>query len=210
MPFHHRLERKIFTRLGAGFLVLIPLVITIIVFRLLYIWVEDFMSPLVDTALGRSLPGVGFAAFFVLLYLVGLVATSVMGRRVIDLGHNVFGNIPVVRLLYGAAKEAIDIITAASSREFRRVVFVEYPRKGVKAIGFVTGQFTDEDGKQQVAVYIPTTPNPTSGYLAILPPEETIPTNMRVDEAMKMIVSGGILVPPSLEESMTEGDGVNR
>ena len=104
----------------------------------------------------------------------------------------------MIRLLYGAVKEAIDLVTVATDREFKRVVLVEYPRRGVKAIGFLTGQFEDEEGKQQAVVYIPTTPNPTSGYLAIISIDEIYPTDLKVDQAMKLIFSGGIFASQAL------------
>jgi len=186
------------TRLGAGFAVLIPLVLTILVGRFVYVWVEDFMSPFLETLFRRPVPGVGFITFILFLYIVWTGATSTIGRRAIDIGHNLFGNIPVIRLLYGAVKEAIDLVTVAADREFKRVVLVEYPRRDVQAIGFLTGQFENEEGKQQGVVYIPTTPNPTSGYLAIVPAEEIYPTDLKVDQAMKLIISGGIFASQAL------------
>ena len=191
-------EQKVMTRLGAGFLVLIPLVLTILVGRFVYIWVEEFMAPFLETLFRRPVPGAGFITFILFLYFVGIGATSAIGRRAIDIGHNLFGNIPVIRLLYGAVKEAIDLVTVATDREFKRVVLVEYPRRGVKAIGFLTGQFEDEEGKQQAVVYIPTTPNPTSGYLAIISIDEIYPTDLKVDQAMKLIISGGIFASQAL------------
>ena len=193
-----RTEEKILTRLGAGFLVLIPLVLTLLVGRFVYIWVEDFMAPLLETLFRRSIPGVGFITFILFLYVVGTTATSKIGRRAIDIGHTLFGNIPVIRLLYGAVKEAIDLITVATDREFKRVVLIEYPRRGIKAIGFLTGQFQDDQGEQQAVVYIPTTPNPTSGFLAIVSLDEVQPTNLKVDQAMKLVISGGIFASQAL------------
>ena len=191
-------EQKVMTRLGAGFLVLVPLVLTILVGRFVYIWVEDFMSPFLETLFRRPVPAVGFITFILFLYIVGIGATSAIGRRAIDIGHNLFGNIPVIRLLYGAVKEAIDLVTVATDREFKRVVLVEYPRRGVQAIGFLTGQFKNKEGKQQAVVYIPTTPNPTSGYLAIISIDEVYPTDLKVDQAMKLIISGGIFASQAL------------
>ena len=113
---------------------------------------------------------------------------------------------PRLNISYGVASaessgledHSIDLVTVATDREFKRVVLVEYPRRGVKAIGFLTGQFEDEEGKQQDVVYIPTTPNPTSGYLAIISIDEIYPTDLKVDQAMKLIFSGGIFASQAL------------
>ena len=113
---------------------------------------------------------------------------------------------PRLNISYGVASaessgledHSIDLVTVATDREFKRVVLVEYPRRGVKAIGFLTGQFEDEEGKQQAVVYIPTTPNPTSGYLAIISIDEIYPTDLKVDQAMKLIFSGGIFASQAL------------
>ena len=197
--FLRRLERNILKRLGTGLLVAIPLLVTVVVFRFLYVSVEDMLKEPVTWIFGRHVHGVGFAFFVVVLYLVGLVATTVLGRRFIHLGHGIMGNIPVVQTVYRLTHDALNALAASKRDGFKRVVLVEWPRKGVKSIAFVTGHLTDPEGRPSVAVYLPTTPNPTSGYLAILPEDEVIPTEMGVEDAMKMIVSGGILVAPGLQ-----------
>ena len=203
VSFRQRTERRILTRLGTGFLVLIPLAITIVVFRFLYSSLEDLMRPLVIGLFGEPIPAVGFVASLVLLYILGLIATNVLGKRLINILHSILGNIPMVQTVYRIAKQATDAL--AINKEtggFKRVVLVEYPRKGIIAIGFVTGQLVDANGKQIFTVYIPTAPNPTSGHLAMIPESQVTPTDLRVDTVTKLIISGGSLIPEELNHLM--------
>ena len=206
--FLKRLERNILKRLGTGLLVAIPLLVTVAVFRFLYVYLEDLLAGTVTNIFGSYYPGIGFVVIILSLYVVGLLATTVLGRRFIRLGHRIMTNIPVLQTVYRVTYDTVNAITAAKHDGFKRVVLVEWPRKGVKSIAFVTGQFKDQDGQPSVAVYLPTTPNPTSGYLAIFPEDEVIPTVMGVEDAMKMIVSGGILVAPNFQAVVPQGDNV--
>jgi uncharacterized membrane protein len=147
-----------------------------------------------------SLPGVGLIIGVVLITLIGAVAAGFLGRWIIRLGESILNRMPVVRSIYGAIKQILETVISTQSDAFREVILVEYPRRGLWVIGFVTGSTKEEvarriDG-EMVNVFVPTTPNPTSGFLLFCPRDEVIFMNMSVEDAVKLVVSGGIVTPP--------------
>lgn len=145
------------------------------------------------------LPGFGIIIGAVLIILVGAMATGFVGRSLVKLGENMVGRLPVVRSVYGATKQIMETVMASQSDAFREAVLIEYPRRGIWAIGFVTGKTRGEvqnmSSEDLVNVFVPTTPNPTSGFLLFFPRDELITLDMGVEEAVKMVVSGGIVTP---------------
>jgi len=132
------------------------------------------------------------------LYLLGWIATRVIGRRIIDLFELIIHRIPVVQSVYGAIKKFISVLQTKPD-EVQRVVLIEFPSRDMKTVGFVTRVMTDADtGRQLAAVYVPTTPNPTSGYIEIVPIEKLVSTNWSMDEAMTFIISGGAIAPDNI------------
>ena len=147
-----------------------------------------------------SLPGVGLIIGVVLITLIGAVAAGFLGRWIIRLGESILNRMPVVRSIYGAIKQILETVISTQSDAFREVILVEYPRRGMWVIGFVTGSTKEEvarrmDG-EMVNVFVPTTPNPTSGFLLFCPRDEVIFMDMSVEDAVKLVVSGGIVTPP--------------
>ncbi|MBL6672613.1 MAG: DUF502 domain-containing protein [Alphaproteobacteria bacterium] len=147
-----------------------------------------------------SLPGVGLIIGVVLITLIGAVAAGFLGRWIIRLGESILNRMPVVRSIYGAIKQILETVISTQSDAFREVILVEYPRRGMWVIGFVTGGTKEEvarrmDG-EMVNVFVPTTPNPTSGFLLFCPRDEVIFMDMSVEDAVKLVVSGGIVTPP--------------
>ena len=198
-----RAERHVLRRLASGFIVVVPLLITVLVlYFFVYQPVEGFFHPLLkDTTIyGRSLyfPGLGVVITLAILYVFGAFLT---GRRFQAWQDAVVSRIPIFRTIYGVARQTTAGLTSSSGHHYSRVVFVEWPRPGVRAMGFVTGHFSDArtDGSPLVAVYIPTVPNPTSGMLAFFPEKDITDTNITVQEAMKTIFSGGIVLPEAPE-----------
>lgn len=196
-----RVESHLRTRFMAGLVIVIPLVVTYLVLRLLF----GFVNGLIEPA-ARYLPNVPFLSRFPLwlpalsivltafvLYLAGVFYHTFVGRRLVALGHNLAERIPLVRIIYRATRQATEVFSGNHLRQFSSVVLVEFPRKGIKSIGLVTGRIRDSAGEELLTVYIPTTPNPTSGYLILVKAEEVTETDMTVDEAMKIVISGGIL-----------------
>ncbi len=185
----------------AGILAILPLAVTILVLKWLFELIDGILAPAVETGLGRSIPGIGFVAFILLILLAGVVASNVLGRRIIQRGEKLLADVPMVRELYKTFKQVLESVMMPHKGGFKEVVLIEFPRPGMKTIGFVTNRLKDASGSDLVSVYIPTTPNPTSGYLEILPEGDVVKLAMSVEDAIKMIVSGGMVSPPTLAVS---------
>jgi uncharacterized membrane protein len=147
-----------------------------------------------------EVPGVGLVIGVILITLIGALAAGFLGRWIIRLGESLLNRMPVVRSIYGASKQILETIISSQSDAFREVVLVEYPRKGLWVIGFVTGGTKGEVNRRinidMVNVFVPTTPNPTSGFLLFCPRKDVVFMKMSVEEAVKLVVSGGIVTPP--------------
>jgi uncharacterized membrane protein len=200
----HWLARNVRRNFLTGMLVLVPAAFVTIVVLWLFNTIDSILQPIIRVFFGREVTGLGFAITLVLIYLTGIFASNIVGRRLIMFGEWVVGRLPLLRQLYNAAKQAMEGIMGASRTKaaFREVVLVEYPRKGLRTIGFVTNEILDADGRKHIAVYLPTTPVPTSGWLVLVTEDQIIRTNIPVDTAMKMVISGGIAAPPDLDAHM--------
>jgi uncharacterized membrane protein len=159
-------------------------------------FIDDRMpsaAPILNDALFQWLVAILMA--LLLLYTIGAIASRVLGRKVIDAVEGLIGRIPVVETVYSASKKLIGVLQQKPDGA-ARVVLIEFPHAGMKAIGLVMRLFTDAvTGEELAAVFVPTTPNPTSGYLEIVPVRSLVPTTMTMDQAMTMIVSGGAVAP---------------
>ena len=188
-----------------GILVMTPLILTIYVVWAFITFVDNLVVPLVpyyyrpSTYLPFPIPGLGLIIVFIFTTFVGILATGLFGRTLIRLWENILSRMPVVRSVYSAIKQILETVMATQSDAFRQAVLVEYPRKDIWAIGFVTGSTKGEVAKRvdkkMVNVFMPTTPNPTSGFLLFFPEEDLIFLNMTVEDALKLVVSGGMVVP---------------
>jgi uncharacterized membrane protein len=147
-----------------------------------------------------NIPGVGLVVVIVGLTLIGFLAAGFFGRMFVRSSERLVGRMPVVRSLYGALKQIFETVLESSSRSFREVVLVEYPRRGIWAIAFITatteGEVQNIIADEVVNIFLPTTPNPTSGFLLFVPRSALVPLNMTVEEGIKMVVSAGIVTPP--------------
>jgi len=154
-----------------------------------------------ETYLPFGVPGLGLLIVLVFLTLVGFLAAGLAGRTLMRIGEGLLSRMPVIRSVYGTLKQIFETVLAQSSRSFREVVLVEYPRRGLGAIGFVTGPTQGEiqarSEEELVNVFLPTTPNPTSGFLLFVPRKDLIHLDMSVEDAIKLVISGGIVVPKS-------------
>ena len=205
-PFQ-RLERHFWRRIASGFFVLIPLLATFLVIRFAFGYVDGIFRG--DSGLltrwieGTRLdfPGIGVAFTIALLYMIGVLVAAKAGRRAVDWQNVVLSHIPVVKSIYGVAKQATDSLVAPSGHQFSRVVFIEWPKDGSLALGFITGhcEHPAANGQTLLVVYIPTVPNPTSGNLAFVGEEEVIETDLTVEEAMKIVFSGGMVLPDRMK-----------
>jgi uncharacterized membrane protein len=188
------LKEKFFT----GMFIVIPLGITIFILKYLFSFADGILGTYLDdllTAITRReshFPGLGMVTGAVVIYLAGLLATNVMGTQLLKWGDELLSRIPLVRSIYTSSKQLTQVFKEGKS-SYRRAVFVEWPRPGVRAIGFVTAEM-DRDGEKLVVVYVPTMPNPTSGFALFFREDEVRESGMTVEEAVKFVVSGGMMV----------------
>ena len=184
----------------AGALILIPVAVTYVVFKYLFDLFDPLLEPVFDQFTDSYVKGMGLVALIILIYLFGLITTHVMGRRLIGIGHGVVDTIPVVRAVYRTVKQATEVLSTVSHASDGQscVVLVDFPGNGLRSIGLVTSKIQDQDGAPLLVVYVPTSPFPTSGFLVFLPPDKVTMTDLPVDEAMKLIVSAGIMAPEKI------------
>lgn len=190
----------------AGILVTAPLGITVFLTYIFIRFIDEKVAAVIpdrynpNDILPFSVPGLGLVIVIAFLISVGWFAKNFFGRLLITISENIVDRMPVVRNLYGAIKQIVETIMASQSQAFRDVVMLEYPRKGVFSIGFVTGRSQGEiqrvTADETVNVFVPTTPNPTSGYLLFVPRKELYFLDMTVEEGVKLVISGGIITPP--------------
>lgn len=201
------LQKTVFGHLRTTFLrgigLIIPLGLTYWFFRALLNGVDGILSPLLEHWLGRQVPGLGFISMMVIIMLVGLLARNWVGRLLFAWFENVLRSVPFVRSVYSAVKDLVGaFILEDKSKTFRHVVMVEYPRPGLFCIGFVTNEmpFEHADGRRMefVNVYIPNPPNPTSGFLVLVPRKDAVPLALSIEEGLKLVLSGGIVLPGTI------------
>jgi uncharacterized membrane protein len=201
-----RLLGRLRNHLLAGVILTAPIGITVWLSLKFIGFVDSSVMPLIppvynpETYLPFSLPGLGLVVVIVALTAIGALAAGMVGRFFVHTGERVLARMPVVRSIYSALKQIFETVLAEKSRAFRQVVLIEYPRKGCWALGFATGttkgevQHTIED--EVVNVFLPTTPNPTSGYLLFLPRKDVTFLSMTIEQGIKMVISGGVVTPP--------------
>ena len=189
-----------------GLLIWIPLVITFMVLA----WIVGTLDQLIEwlpnglqprTILGFNIPGIGLVASVLIVLITGLVAANVLGQRLVAYWEALLARIPVVKSLYYGVKQVSDTLFSSSGQAFRKALLVQYPRHGSWTIAFLTGKPGGDAARHlhgdYVSVYVPTTPNPTSGFFLMMPREDVIELDMSVDEALKYIISMGVVAPPT-------------
>jgi uncharacterized membrane protein len=199
-----KILRHLRAKIFAGILVILPLGITFLILKFVFNTLDSILDPLIpDITISLfqrlyHLPGVGIIAFFLLLYLIGLITTNVLGRKLINWGDRLFTAIPVVKNIYTSSKQLTDAFSATRKGSFRQAVFVEFPQEGNYVLGFVTNELTDLERQTKVTVFVPTAFIPPQGFLLFLPKEKTLPSQLTVEEAIKAIMSVGIVTPHTL------------
>jgi uncharacterized membrane protein len=199
--------------LVAGLLVTGPISLTFYLLWLFISWVDDWVAKLLPAAYNPTLwlpfriPGLGLIVVLAMLILVGALTAGYVGRLVLRTGERLLHRMPIIRGLYGATKQIFETVLAKQSNSFREVVLVEFPRAGMWTIAFVTGRPEGEIAEiaddEMVTIYVPTTPNPTSGYLVFVSRREVVTLAMTVEEAIKYVISGGIVAPPDRRGNVT-------
>jgi uncharacterized membrane protein len=186
-----QIGRRLRIQFGAGILVVVPIIIAILILVWLFNYIDNIAQPVAESLLGRTIPGLGLGILVLLIYLTGLVATSLIGNRLIRYGESLLARVPLFRYLYTGIRQILQSFTSPREGGFLQVVLVEFPKKGMRAIGFVTSESRVESGEKLFSVFIPTSPNPTSGYLEIVRESDIIKTDISVDDALKMVLSAG-------------------
>lgn len=183
-----------------GILALIPLYLTYLALRLLYTQVDQRVSAPLERMTGFALPGLGLLIVVAALYLIGLLAGNVLGRQLFRLTEHVTSRIPLLGTTYKVGKQLADTLSLPEREMFRRVVLVPFLHSGVWTVGFVTGQVRDleREGERLLKVFVPTPPNPASGTMVLVPESDTRDPGWTVEEALRAVISGGIIGPPQV------------
>jgi len=203
------IHRKISNIFFTGFVFILPIFITIFFLVLIFNIFEGILARPVAAILrliglpqliGYHLPGLlGLGLIIVLSFFLGLIVTNVIGKKLIILGEKILSKVPLVWNIYYASKQIMESLSKGNRKYLQQVVLVEYPRKGIYTVGFITsearGEIQDVTQKEVVNIFVPTTPNPTSGVLIMVPHDELIPLSMTVEDGIKLVVSGGMVFP---------------
>ncbi|MCW8904650.1 DUF502 domain-containing protein [Sedimenticola sp.] len=196
--------------LVAGLLVWVPLGITLLVVRLLVRWLDGSLLLLPEAyrpenLMGFSIPGLGVVLSVLILFVTGVLAANLFGRSLVSVWERLLARIPLVRSIYSGAKQLAETMFSEAGQSFRKVLLVEFPRKGLWTLAFQTGTDAGEaqrkTGRDVINVYVPTTPNPTGGYFVMVPREDVIELEMSVDDGLKMLMSMGAVVPHSHKQA---------
>ncbi|MDH3532776.1 MAG: DUF502 domain-containing protein [Gammaproteobacteria bacterium] len=199
--------------LVAGVLVWLPLGVTFLLLRFLVNLMDNSLKLLPEAYrpeiwLGVAIPGLGVILTVIVLLVTGLLAANIVGRSIVGGWESLLERIPVVRSVYSAAKNFAEIVFSDSGKAFKKVFLVEYPRQGIYTLTFQTateiGEIQSRTGEDVVCCFVPTTPNPTSGFIIIVPKREVIELDMEVDEAIKLIMSLGVVVPRWTKQETAE------
>jgi uncharacterized membrane protein len=194
-------------KIGAGLLLVIPVGITIFILRFLFNLADgilgNYLRRIADMVFGEGhyIPGLGMITGIFVIYLTGLLASNVLGKRMVGYGDRLFSRIPFVKSIYLASKQLMEVFSRKGKGTFQRAVYVDFPKEGSYSIAFITNEVMSVSGKKYYTAFIPTSPNPTSGYVLILEENQVYPTFFSVEEAMKIIMSGGMVAPEIIRAS---------
>lgn len=188
----------------AGLLVWLPIGVTVFLVRIMIGLMDRSLLLLPsqfrpENVIGFGIPGLGFLLTIIVLLLTGVLAANFVGKSMVSFGESLLDRIPFVRSIYSATKNFAEIVFSGSGQSFKKVLLIEYPRKGIYSLAFQTsselGEVQERVGEDLVCTFVPTTPNPTSGYIIVLPKKDIIELDMEVEAALKMIMSLGVVVP---------------
>jgi uncharacterized membrane protein len=214
VPVRISLSARLRAYFLAGVIVTAPIGITVLLIWQFITFLDGQVGSLIperynpESYLPFSVPGLGLLITIAFLTLVGFLAAGLAGRTLVRIGERLLSRMPVVRSVYGTLKQIFETVLAQSSRSFREVVLIEYPRRGIGAIGFVTGPTRGEvqvrSEEELVNVFLPTTPNPTSGFLLFVPKRDLVHLDMTIEEGIKLVISGGIVAPPNQLDALAD------
>ena len=191
-----------------GLLVLTPIVVTAYVFYQLFVKIDGLLGGKLWELTGRRIPGMGFVAVILLILFAGVFARNFIGKKLIQMAEAIMNRIPLINRIYSAVQQLSQAFFSGKRAVFQRAVLIEFPKKGIYCIGFQTsetkGEIQRQTKKEVLSIFLPTSPNPTSGYLLFLPKEKVFPLRMSVEEALKLVISGGAVLPQDRVEILEE------
>ena len=182
------------SKLFAGLATLLPLYLTFFVIKFLFVTLEEMSDPLLKR-FNLDIPGLGIILTVLLIYILGFLVTNFLGRKIFNLGERIVKKVPIVNMIYTTLKQITDTFTKGSTDAFEGAVYIQYPRQGLWTMAFISGESKTKDGVPYYHLFVPTTPNPTSGFFLMIPQADTVATGMSVEEGLKTIISGGLLAP---------------
>jgi uncharacterized membrane protein len=223
---HRGINANIRKNLISGMLIAVPFVVSLLIIQWLFHIMADLLRPVVgrilprlarilittpvpDTYLRIAVTVLSVIVLVLLLYFVGAIGQFVIGRRFIAIGEKLFMQIPIVRTIFSSSKQVVKAMSLPDRTMFKSVVLVEFPRLGMKAVGFLTGYITDAKGGKFCKVFIPTTPNPTTGFFEIVPVEDVVQTDISIEDGFKMVISGGVVSPDSFNYLKQDQNAAN-
>ncbi len=183
------------SKLFAGLATLLPLYFTFIVVKFLFVSLEQTSRPILKN-FGVDIPGLGIILTIIFIFFLGVVVTNFLGKKIFNLGEKLVKKVPIVNIIYSTLKQITDTFTKGSKDTFKGAIYIQYPRKGIWTMAFISGESISSEGVPYYHVFVPTTPNPTSGFFLLIPQSDSIKTGMSVEEGLKTIISGGLLAPP--------------
>ena len=182
------IKRRIF----AGLIAIVPIAVTFWILKFLFIFLDGFAAPLLKQV-DIEIPGLGIILTLLFIFILGILITNVLGKTIFSWGEKILDKLPFVNTIYNTIKQITSAFSSSTVKSFEQVVFIQYPRKGLWTMCFVTNQSKNENGESFYHVFVPTTPNPTSGVFIIVPQKDAIHPDISVEDGLKAIISGGIL-----------------
>ena len=179
----------------AGLFAIVPLALTFYIIKIIIVFLDQLTAPIM-ARINFEIPGFGLILTLLIIFSLGIFVTNVLGRRLFSWGERLISSIPLVKNIYNTLKQITNAFSGATQTEnYQRVIYIQYPRKELWTISFVTGESVDGSGKEYYHIFVPTTPNPTSGVFIIIPKKDAIEADLTVEEGLKAVISGGLLAP---------------
>jgi len=179
----------------AGLFAIVPLALTFYIIKIIIVFLDQLTAPIM-ARINFEIPGFGLILTLLIIFALGIFVTNVLGRRLFSWGERLISSIPLVKNIYNTLKQITNAFSGATQTEnYQRVIYIQYPRKELWTICFVTSESVDGSGEEYYHVFVPTTPNPTSGVFIIIPKKDAIEADLSVEEGLKAVISGGLLAP---------------
>ena len=187
--------RHFLKKILTGIAAIIPLGVTIFVLKFVFIITDGILKPLINKYYPLEIPGMGFILVILILYFLGLFSANILGKKILVQFEKLLMKIPVVKSVYNVAKQIVESLSLPGKQAFQRVVLVNFLGTELKSLGFVTGSSLDKNNEKWLHIFIPTTPNPTAGFIELVREDQVEDTKLSVEEGLKMILSGGVISP---------------